>query len=104
MERYGPSCRYHDQTVLNHLLRGHWLELPEHWNCLSKCLSWSQSCGFGPDPLPAVLHYYAVVKPWISAIEPWPTHRLWSRFGLRSAGRKPVNPRKQVGVGQHFQQ
>ena len=90
LREYGPQCTYYDQTVLNHLLRGHWLELPNHWNFLSKHLSWSPTGGFNPTPTPAVLHYYAVVKPWISAIEPFPAHRLWHRFARRCAGLNPL--------------
>jgi hypothetical protein len=32
-----------------------------------------------------------VVKPWVSAIEPWPAHRLWHRFARHRAGLNPFS-------------
>jgi lipopolysaccharide biosynthesis glycosyltransferase len=86
---HGPLSTYYDQTALNHLLRGQWLELAPHWNSLSRDFSWTPQAGMTPEPLPAVLHFYAVVKPWVSAIEPWPAHRLWHRFARQRAGLNP---------------
>ena len=71
------------------LPRGNWLELPEPLNCLSKRLGSSEAEGLRPDPLPAVLHYYAVVKPWLSAVEPYPAYGLWHLLARRCAGLTP---------------
>lgn len=100
---YGPNCKFHDQTVLNYLLRGCWQELPASWNSLSKCLSWTNEEGITPRPKPAVLHYCAVVKPWISAIEPWPAHRLWHLFARHVAGISPWEFNRMV-MGQIIRQ
>lgn len=90
LRKFGPLCTYYDQTVLNYLLRANWLELPNHWNFLSKGLQWTPTDGFNPEPRPAILHYYAVVKPWISAVEPFPAHRLWHLFARRCARLNPL--------------
>lgn len=85
LQEHGPRSTYFDQTALNHLLRGQWLQLPGRWNRLSRDLTWTPEQGLAPQPLPAVLHYCCVTKPWAN-LEALPAHRLWHLLARKRAG------------------
>jgi lipopolysaccharide biosynthesis glycosyltransferase len=83
---HGLTCRFRDQTVLNHLLAGRWLQLDSTWNTISRDLCWSAEWGIQPNPLPRVLHFFDTAKPWATCLQPQLAHRLWQRQARRIAG------------------
>jgi lipopolysaccharide biosynthesis glycosyltransferase len=86
LQRHATTCRFRDQTVLNHLLEGRWLQLDQRWNTISRELEWYQDRGLMPDPPPAVLHYFDTAKPWLASLQPQLAHRLWHRQARRMGG------------------
>lgn len=86
LERHARTCRFRDQTVLNHLLAGRWLQLEASWNTISRELSWSAPQGLGPQPLPRILHFFDTPKPWTTCLRPQLAHRLWQQQARRLAG------------------
>jgi lipopolysaccharide biosynthesis glycosyltransferase len=86
LRRHGVTCRFRDQTALNHLLENRWLQLPQHWNTISRELQWSPEAGWAPDPIPAVLHFFDTAKPWTVNLNPQLANRLWLRQAWRLGG------------------
>ena len=86
LRQHSLTCRFRDQTVLNHLLQDRWLPLEPRWNTISRELRWCRHQGLGPQPLPTVLHFFDTPKPWAPCIQPQLAHRLWQRQARRLLG------------------
>lgn len=86
LQRHATTCRFRDQTVLNHFLEHRWLQLDQRWNTISRELEWVPGRGLMPDPPPAVLHYCDTAKPWLTTLHPQLAHRLWQRQASRIGG------------------